>query len=352
MAVNTALMKWGIKRLVSGRRADIFDLATRRWEISPAETINSPPAVYLEDALDHVVSLSPWRDWDSERPFLEGGPTVHAASEAFLIENAEISGAFLYCGSAKEHPGYGPQHLTGGGAGPSVSLDEAHLVSNWASSNFFGLFMRASLPLEMLPAKDHQVIQMRTKTYGHEEGYRDLLSMPRPQEITRGRIKRLTIYKDFAHNASKVERYAELRRRLRANLPDAGAAPPPGVYLKRGATGEQRVVTNEAEVEAALAALGFDVVEPAGLSPEEISRRCLNTPIVVSVEGSQLGHAIYSIADNGAFLVLQPPDRFAMAFKEFTDRRNITFAFTVGRPAQGGFRIDVDDLLRTLDLIS
>lgn len=352
MAVNTALMKWGMKRLVSGRRADIFEMATRRWEVSPAETIESPPAVYLEGALDHVVSLSPWRDWASERPFIEGGPTVHAASEAFLVENAEISGAFLYCGTAKEHPGYGSQHVIGGGDGPTVSIDQAHLVSNWASSHFFGLFMRASLPLEMLPTQGDRVIQMRTKTFGHEEGYRDLLSMPRPQEVTRARIKRLTIYKDFAHNASKVERYAELRRRLRNSLPDAGTEPPAGVYLKRGATGEQRLVTNEAEVEAALAARGFDVVEPAKMTPEDISRRCLNTPIVVSVEGSQMGHAIYSIADNGAFLVLQPPDRLAMAFKEFTDRRNVTFAFTVGRPAQGGFRIDIDDLLRTLDLIS
>ena len=70
---------------------------------------------------------------------------------------------------------------------------------------------------------------------------------------------------------------------------------------------------------------------------------------MVGVEGSQFSHAIYTVADNGAFLVLQPPDRFSMAYKEYTDRVGLTYAFVVGTPDEDGFRVETDRLQRMLD---
>ena len=341
MTVNTAVLKWGMRRLLSGRPPDIRDTATRSWEICPADTQISPPAIYLEGAVDRITDLSPWRNWESERRAIKGGPIEHAATRAYLIENVSIADAYLFQGAARAQEGFGPLSLMRSNAKPREYLKQACLISNWAGSHYFGVFLRASLPMEMLPEADEKAVSLVTKSYTHENGYRTLFSLPRPQCLTSAHIDQLTLYTDYAHNASKADRYTEMRQRMRQTL---GKTPgnSAGVYLKRGATGERRIVANEAEIEAALTACGFDIVEPAKLSAEEISRRLLDAPIVVSVEGSHLAHAIYSIADGGAFLVLQPPDRFAMAFKEFTDRAGLRFAFTVGTPVENGhFSVDL-----------
>ena len=74
--------------------------------------------------------------------------------------------------------------------------------------------------------------------------------------------------------------------------------------------------------------------------------------IVIGVEGSHLSHAIFTMADDAAFLVLQPPDRFAMTYKEFADRMSMRFAFMVGTAAEDGFTVDHDRLRRIIDRVS
>ena len=61
---------------------------------------------------------------------------------------------------------------------------------------------------------------------------------------------------------------------------------------------------------------------------------------------------VYSMADNGAFLVIQPPDRFAMPYKEFADRMGMRFGFVVAEPADGGFAADTDEILAMVDRLS
>lgn len=167
------------------------------------------------------------------------------------------------------------------------------------------------------------------------------------RRLQNANIQELTIFTDFAQNSLKATRYRTLRSRLKQSF--AYTSVRPGVYIKRGITGEARVLDNEAAIEAALQQAGFDVIEPARLTASEISRRILGAQIIVSVEGSHLSHAIYSVADGGTFVVLQPPDRFAMPYKEFTDRLDMRFAFLVGDKATNGFTIPLDDLHQLLD---
>ncbi len=345
MRLNLPMLAWALRRARAGRAGDIRALAARTWEICPAERATAAPAIHPEGALERIAALSPWRSWEVERALIAGGPVEHAASRAHLIEDVDLSDAFLYRGAAKAQVGYGRERMIVPGGARAGRLGEAHLVSNWAGSHFFGNYLLDDYPLGMIPAPGETAIVMKTRGYGHDRGYRDLLGLPLPREVTAARIGRLTLFTDFAQNSFKAARYRELRRRMRAALGEAGASGP-GVYIKRGATGEPRLLANEAQIEARLRDLGFGIVEPAALDAAEIARRTLGARIVVSVEGSHLSHAIYTIADDGAFLVLQPPDRFAMAYKEFADRLDLRFAFLVGAPAPGGFTIDPDDLDR------
>ena len=58
---------------------------------------------------------------------------------------------------------------------------------------------------------------------------------------------------------------------------------------------------------------------------------------------------IYRMADDRAFLILEPPDRFATPYKDFADRMGMRYANLVRDPASDGFSVDLDDLDRLLD---
>lgn len=351
MRLNGAYLRWGFRRLVAGTSADIRTLARETDALHPEETAVSPPALHLDGALDKITGLSPWRTWPVEQSLIRGGSGKHGATLAHVIDDVMLSGGYIYKRETRSNPGYGEERIWMRDRARHVQLDTAHLVSCYAGSRFFGHFINDSLPLELLPDTDAAKITMRTRPYGHAPGYRALLDMPAPLCVSHGRIGQLTIYDDVGQNSGKARRYRSLRDRMRRKL--AGRDPAPaGIYLKRGATGEPRMLTNEAALEARLVRLGFDVIEPARLDAEEIARRTFGAPVVVSVEGSHMSHTVFTMADAAAFVVLQPPDRFAMAYKEFTDSIGLRFAFLVGTATPGGFEIDLDDLDRLLDRIS
>ncbi len=349
MRVNwPMLMRLG-HRLTVKNPCHLRDLACETTTLSPEETTHVAPALYPKNAMDKVTGLSPWRHWSVETPLIEGGKATHAATKAHTVENVHISGPFVYKGASKYDAGYGDERLLQRKVGATQSIDRAVLVSCFGGSRFFGPFLKDSLTQELLPDDSASMIAMRTKTYDHEPGYRALFELPAPRTIERGHIRKLTFFDDFGQNAGKEVRYNTLKSRLRKNVIHDNHRPPVGVYLKRGMTGEARILTNEQAFEDHLQNLGFDIVEPAELPADEIARRTLDAPIAISVEGSHMSHVVYSMAPSGTLLVLQPPHRFAMAFKECTDRIGLRFAFFVGDPADGGFSVDLDEFQRFLD---
>lgn len=352
MPVNTAMLWRRVQRLARGRPAPLHTLARETQVLCPEETLDSPPALHLPGALERVTALSPWRNWDAEHALIRGGPTRHAASTLHVVENVRVVDAHLYCGAAKAQPGFGRERLWLEGGHEHEEIAEAQLVTSAEGSHFFGPYLQCDFPLELIFPGDPTQRGMITKPYEHSEGYRRLVGLPTVPVMRRAFVRRLTIFVDFAQNTHKIARYHKLRAALRERLrPRSGAAPvPAGIYLKRGSTGEPRVLANEPRLCDFLAARGFDIVEPARLPAAEIAARTLDAPIVVSVEGSHLSHVIFSMADRGTMLVLQPPDRFAMPYKEYTDAVGMRFAFVVGRAASDGFEIDLDDIAATLDL--
>lgn len=352
MQLNLSLAKRVTRRLAVRRAPEFHTFASREWVLCPSERARIPPAIHLPGAIEKVRALSPWRNWDTERVLLAGGVIDHAASVAREISNVDLAGAFLYRGAAKLQPGFGEERWFGFGQdlGPREKLDQVHLMTSQSGSHFFGTLMLDDMPLGLIPRPEDRCIAMVSKSYVHEAGYRALLGLPRPREVHHARIRRLVCYTDFAQNSFKQARYEQLRARLRAALAqDPQRVPSLGVYLRRGIGGEPRVLVNEAELERSLQALGFDILDPEHLSAREIAERSLDARVVVAVEGSHLSHAIFSAADQASFLVIQPPDRFALAYKEYTDRVGMRFALAVADPAPGGFTVALDDIHRLLE---
>lgn len=351
-------LQWAFHRIRQGRLS-LEGAASRSWELCPAETQTVPSAICLAGETDKIRGYSPWTSAEEEAVSIRGGRISHAASRAFLLETARVAGPVISCGGFKAAYGYGSEAKFIDTRTPVHVLPRAHLAASWAGSLFFGPFLR-DLTVEMIPEEGAPVIGLTTRAYAHEAEYRALLGLPRPDRVVRGRVGELVVYQDFAQNSFKAARYRTLRARLRNALGPVAAAPGvylpgvyvPGVYLRRGTGGEARVLVNETAVEQRLAGLGFDILDPATMSAGDLARRCLDAPIVVSVEGSHVSHAIYPIAETGTMVVLQPPDRFSTVHKQVADRLGMGFAFHVCAPAEGGFTADTDALLRLLDRIA
>jgi hypothetical protein len=350
MSVNTAFLQRGLRRLIGGRVADFHELAVESWEVCPEEEATGRPAVFPPGAMERVTGLSPWRDWEGEQSLIAGAPGRHDATRAYVIEDAVLAGAYLYCGRGTLRVGHGRQRILDPDLPRRQRIAEAHLVASWTGADFFGNFVLDTFPLEMIPPPGARRLRARTKPYGHVPGYRRLLDLPEPDFPDHACVGRLTLYSDFAQNSFKEARYRALRARLRKNLPHPGATA--GVFLRRGSDGERRQLVNEAALIDVLSTHGFDIIDLDRMDSAEIAHRALDARIVIGVEGSHLSHAIYTVADAGAFLVIQPPDRFALAYKEFTDRMGMDFGFVVARPAEGGFAVDLDDILMMLDRLS
>jgi hypothetical protein len=77
----------------------------------------------------------------------------------------------------------------------------------------------------------------------------------------------------------------------------------------------------------------------------------MGAEVVIGVEGSQIPHALLSMADDGILCCLQPPTRFNNTIKGYTDCLEMQYAILVGHAAPGGFSIDLNNLKRMLDRI-
>jgi len=124
------------------------------------------------------------------------------------------------------------------------------------------------------------------------------------------------------------------------------------VMLLRGNSGTKRSLVNENEIAEFLSSQGFVIVDPQKMSVDEILFETLGAEIVVGVEGSQLAHGLFPLGAAGTILTLQPPDRFNNVFKDYTDCLGLNYSFVVGNPVTGGFEIRIEDLARTLDMVS
>jgi capsular polysaccharide biosynthesis protein len=156
------------------------------------------------------------------------------------------------------------------------------------------------------------------------------------------------VCQDFGQNRGKRARLQLLRDRLTHRLPVARHA---GVYLRRG-QGFARSIVNEAEVEAFLVRQGFVVVDPMAHSVADILRLTHGVRYVVGVEGSQLCHAVFTMARGGGIVALTPADRFNNVTKDYTDATGLRYGFTICPASDGGYRVQIDSLARVIDQLA
>ena len=122
--------------------------------------------------------------------------------------------------------------------------------------------------------------------------------------------------------------------------------------LMRGWSGKKRVLVNEAEIADSLRKLGFRIVHPETMTLDALLREVSGSRIVVGVEESRVRMASTACPHRARWWSCSHPNRFGCTDKDRCDRKGLLYAFTIGLPADGGFRIELSSLQNILDKVS
>jgi capsular polysaccharide biosynthesis protein len=318
------------------------DICVKRVILAPEEATYRKAAIHLPDELDHI---------QGERHVgsiarMQEGVSRHSATISWLLRDALIADGTVY--ASNTYINVAKRRRRKFILGEAEELEEAQLCGDTSTDLFFGHWLLESLGRELL-AIDRGLppINLANPIRIHEPGYRDILQLP-AHNIDLARVRDLWLVDDRGYNKDHADRLQNLRARLRRAI--TGEANHL-VFMDRGRTGVRRELLNADAIASTIVNRGGIVIHPERMSPHEIAATLVNAKIAVAVEGSVFAHAQLALPRGSAILSIQPPDRFNYIHKGIGDRSGLLFGFVVGKPRPGGFSLEPERLLRTLDLL-
>lgn len=341
-------------RLARKPTHSLESVAIKSWDIAPSETAVAPPAFSLPNQLERVTGWSFYPD-EHPRRTMEGGNTVaHGATKGFLLKDVWLIDGAFYKDDA--YSWMSPRTSLWPQVRVECEINRGAVFCTAGGIRYFGSWLMddcVTYPMaceEGIPVTTTKVVKhdatARTVVL-HTPGYENWLGM-QPAHMHNAFFRELVIFQDLSQNHHKHLRFRALSDRL---LSHVNVNAHPGVFILRGGSGALRLLHNEIELAEYLRdKRGFRILDPMKADVPTIVATCAGAQTVVGVEGSQLIHGIATLQSGGSVLTLQPPDRFVCAYKYQTDRDHQNFGFVVGQAEEKGFRIDPEEVERTLDL--
>lgn len=323
------------------------DVCDRHWTLCAGEAYFSPSAIYLEGQLEKVTQVAGTTTYAEEMRRLRGGYFQHPATEAYRLRNAFVLNGRVYKGPAKYTVADQREHLVS--LGVARHTREVALASTLMGYRYFGHWMIDDLPLTLAAREIAEPVTTNRQLSVQQIEYSNILDA-RATPVDRIRCDSMVIIDDRSQNKYKRERIEQLRSRFRRSAPKE---PKVGVMLLRGASGVKRLLVNEGDVASYFADLGYAIIDPLRVSADEVIRECSGAKVVVGVTGSQLMPGFLAAAERSTIFLIQPPFYFENCYKDYGDSLGIQHAFVVGdQVAESAFRINLDDIRRTLEKIS
>ncbi|MGW8466042.1 glycosyltransferase 61 family protein [Pseudomonas sp. CLCA07] len=362
---NSSQSKWSLvayKHILKARFTrnpplTLQSVAVKTWEIAPGETSIAPPAFFLPNQLERVTGWAGDLFYPFEHPrrTMEGvGSVEHGPTHGYLLKDVWLIDGTIYKDDAKSWLSPRSQWL------PRVrvenEIDRGAIYCTAGGNKWFGSWlmddcitypMACEEGIPVTTALPANLVSTAKTGILHAPGYEDWLGMT-PVRQRNAFFRELVIFDDLSQNRHKHFRFRAMGERLLSHVKYNSH---PGVFVLRGNKGELRLLRNEMELAEHLRdRRGFRIIDPAKSDVATIVAACAGARVVVGIEGSHLIHGVNLLPLGGSLLVLQPPNRFLCFFKYLTDRDHQNFGFVVGTPDGDGFRIDADEVERTLDL--
>ncbi len=336
-----------LSRLALGER-QLSDSACKAVEIFPACEIAIPCAIFNKADLHKVTGVGMGTTMAYELARIRSGTAKHKATIAYELRDVTLMNGALYKWRFKHGIAYsGDLHHQ---FGRVESIDDAGVLAHsWLGSRYFGHWIRDDMPLAMLATTMGKSVGIDRKCTTHQKRFAEIFSVHVETLPPVAHLSKIVVLSDSHYNQGKITRWREMRERIAQRK---GKNLFKGVMLLRGATGEARVLLNEAEIAQRMSALGFYVANPAEVDLDTFIENAAGAEIVISVEGSQLANGFVCMKETGTMLVLQPPFRFNNIYKDACDALGTRYAFVVGDAKGQGFTVDVDAVERMVDQIS
>ena len=324
----------------------LADIADAHEILAPASTLEHRPIIQLPDEAERIVQFDKPFSRDEFIRYSSSGQITHPATIARRYKRATIADGVVYANNSFEPlvPSSGRMTF----AGEPENLQNRMLATNWVVEKYFGHWLVDGLSLELLADNlGRGALGVLRKPWKDEAVYREYVGLA-IRRTAIARVDDLWTVDDRPMNQGRVNRMSELRRRIRANLPRHGSTAP--VFIRRDG-GEQRVLLNQDQLADALARRGFTILSPEAGTPGSVAAAVANAPLVVSVEGSALCHAVMAMPDNSAILAIQPPRRVTCMQKINAECAGLRMAHTVADDRGEGFELSEDRLMRICDLV-
>ena len=336
-----------MRRLLRLPIPDILSKDVEKWEVAPGGHSHVPPAIFLPDQIERIrgTEFSP-RD-AVIRSFRGKFDVEQEPTFGYRLKNVDLVDGVLYAGARQRHLRTRvSRSLTY--RVPTEILNGV-MYESWIGNRWFGTWLRQDCLTYLLAAPADETVTTAPPPSGHVPRYEALLGMA-PMRRQTVHFEELILFEDLPNNEGKAERAREVRKRILANLnPD----PLPGVFILRGKSGDQRILENEREIAERLAeTYGFQVLDPASATVDDIANVCGQAKIIAGIEGSHLAHGLTTMPPDSTLLVIQPPERVVATLKMVTDRQGQGYAFVVAEGSDVRFRVDWEEIRRTLDLIT
>lgn len=338
-------IRCGIARRV-GFDVELLNSAFSVDELHPAETIAGPACIALPGQYERVRACPYGIDTAKEIAELQGAPRRIGPTLRYALVNVLVSHGIIYGRGQRKLFNY--EIRLDQAELPWAEYDEAALRSSYIGCHFFGHWLRDDCATHFLAEQSGTAMSMPTPPWPDRASYLSLFGQSYA-ELDRSHVRRLILFDDISQNAHKVKRWRALRARVAKNRVSGTTGRI--IYLMRGAGGKQRSLLNEAEIVEALTRQGAVIVRAESLSVPELISELAGARIVVSVEGSQLSHALYTLSEGAGLLVVQEPYRFFNPHVDWARPLNVRYGIVVSEQRELGFYLPVADLLHTIDLM-
>ncbi|MDU9005546.1 glycosyltransferase family 61 protein [Sedimentitalea todarodis] len=325
------------------------ECAARTVSIARPEVMPLAEAIYLQDELDRVTGTHDMAvSLEDELGQTVASHLENIETHAYLIRDAMVGNNRVstwagFKDLSMRHARCRPLRVT-------EELDAAALCSTWQGNDFFAHFLIDDAATYSL-AEDFAEPFYSGADMPRSPHCLDYLSRFGSKYVERQhvRVRDLWLFRDYSLGPDKRRRLQSMAARAKAATP--ASEPSPGAFIRRGVTGQVRALENAAEIEAWCVAQGFVIVDPEHQSVDEICAALKGVPLVVGVEGSHLVHALFTMAEGGAIVCIQPADRFNVIFRHLSAALNLHWGFVVAEGTSEGFHLELDKLKATLQLV-
>lgn len=324
-------------------RKSRYTLLPHPIEVTSRELISCAPALYDKDQLRRVISCGFGASLEDEiekldaTSFVEGPLARYELGESLVVGGKIFSGNARYLMSAQSS-------LRALGSNV-IEFKSASLTNTMQGLHYFGHWLGDDCALYEALRGAPNILSMRRPNWPDRHFYESAFDQTW-NELDFFKVSELTIYRELGFNRDKADRLRLLRQKLRASSPRRAGGQV--AYISRGTLGENRNMSNLDAVVEAFSKAGIRIVEP-GVDSNTMICELLDAAAIIAIEGSHACHAIYSLADNGAILILQPPERFYNPHHEWARLLGMSYGLVVGEKDEVSFKIHPDEALRMVD---